>query len=203
MSEFFVQIPEEEVISALCGRKTISEIQRNKWAIASTLDIYTLTFPKITPRMTEIEVAEIMQAEVEERGLGYAQAKNNNPAVNSGPDSPVCHNAPTDIKIERGHLLHFDFGVKQNNYCADIQRMVYFCKPGEKSAPEAVQREFITVVQAIQAAFKIIKPGLQGIEVDAANRRVLIGAGCPGYKYATGHQVGRLAHDGGCILGPG
>ncbi len=71
MSEFFVQIPEEEVISALRGRKTISEIQRIKWAIASTLDIYTLTFSKITPGMTEIEVAEIMQAEVEEHGLGY------------------------------------------------------------------------------------------------------------------------------------
>ena len=72
MSEFFSQIPEEEVISALRGRKTINEIQRIKWAIASTLDIYTLTFSKITPGMTEIEVAEIMQAEVEERGLGYA-----------------------------------------------------------------------------------------------------------------------------------
>jgi len=59
--------------------------------------------------------------------------------------------------------------------------MVYFCKPGEKSAPEAVQREFITVVQAIQAGFKIIKPGLQGIEVEAADRRVLIGAGYPEY----------------------
>jgi len=196
-------IPAEDVISALRGRKTLTEIQRIKSAIDSTLEIYAFAFTKITPGMTEKEVAEIMQAEVEGRGLGYAWAKNNNPAVNSGPDSPIGHNAPTDIKIACGHLLHFDFGVKQNDYCADIQRMVYFRKPGEEQPPEAVQRGFDTIVDAIQAAFDAIKPGLQGIVVDAVARGFVRSAGYPEYKYATGHQIGRLAHDGGCILGPG
>lgn len=192
----------EFVISALRGRKTAAEIERIKTAIASTLDLYEIAFSKIKPGMSEIEVASLMRAEVKKRGFGFAWPESNNPAVNTGPDSPVGHNAPTTLKIKRGHLLHFDFGVKQNEYCADIQRMVYFLKPGEVRAPLAVQQGFDTVVQAIRAAFSTIKPGLPGIEVDTAARAIVTGAGYPEYQYATGHQLGRLAHDGGGLLGP-
>jgi Xaa-Pro aminopeptidase len=152
--------------------------------------------------MSEIEVAMLMHAEVKQRGLGYAWSRQNNPAVNSGPDSPVGHNAPTEIKIKPGHLLHFDFGVMEEDYCADLQRMVYFLKPGETSPPEPVLKGFETIVRAIEAAFNLIKPGVKGIEVDAAARSVVTDAGYPEYKYATGHQLGRLAHDGGGLLGP-
>lgn len=195
-------ISAEYIISALRGRKTKGEIERIKTAITSTLEIYEHAFARIKPGMTEIEVAKMMQIEVERRKLGYAWPKQNNPAVNSGSDSPVGHNAPTEIKIEKGHLLHFDFGVKENDYCADIQRMVYLLRDGESSPPPAVQKGFDTITRAIQAAFSALKPGVQGIEVDNAARSVVTGAGYPEYKYATGHQLGRLAHDGGCLLGP-
>ncbi len=192
----------EQVISALRGRKSKTEVERIRAAIASTLAVFESAFTKIKPGMREIEVAELMQAEVEQLGLDYAWPKTNNPAVNTGPDSPVGHNAPTDLVIQPGHLLHFDFGVKQDGYCADIQRMVYFLKPGETQPPEPVRTGFATVVRSIQAAFDAIQPGLPGIEVDRIARGVVTQAGYPEYKYATGHQLGRLAHDGGALLGP-
>lgn len=195
-------ISAEPVINALRGRKTPGEIARIRIAIESTLEIYDAAFEIIHPGMTEMEVAALMQADVMRRGLGYAWSRQNNPAVNSGPDSPVGHNAPTEIQIDRGHLLHFDFGVKENDYCADIQRMVYFLQDGEVNAPEPVQHGFNTVVMAIQKAFEVIQPGVTGIEVDAAARSIVTEAGYPEYKYATGHQLGRLAHDGGALLGP-
>ncbi len=192
----------QEVISALRGRKSKTEVERIKAAIASTMAIFDQAFTELTPGQSEIEIAQRMQAEVERRGLGYAWPKQNNPAVNTGPDSPVGHNAPTDLVIEPGHLLHFDFGVKKAGYCADIQRMVYFLEPGQTEAPELVRQGFETVVRAIQAAFEVIRPGVPGIEVDRAARTVVTEAGFPEYKYATGHQLGRLAHDGGALLGP-
>lgn len=192
----------EYVIGALRGRKTPGEVKRIKAAIQSTLEIYNHAFSCIQPGMTEIEAAALMQAEVNRRGLDYAWSKQNNPAVNSGPNSPVGHNAPTEIRVEPGHLLHFDFGVKQAGYCADIQRMVYFLKPEEKAPPAPVQRGFETVVRAIQTAFDLIQPGVAGIEIDTAARSIVTDAGYPEYKYATGHQLGRLAHDGGGLLGP-
>ena len=42
----------------------------------------------------------------------------------------------------------------------------------------------------------------KGKHVDDAARSVITGAGYPEYKYGTGHHLGRLAHDGGGILGP-
>ncbi len=195
-------ISAEYIISALRGRKTKTEIDRIKAAIDSTMAIYNQAFEQIRPGMTEIEVAKMMQADVERQGFGYAWPKNNNPAVNSGPDSPVGHNAPTDIELKPGHLLHFDFGVKQDDYCADLQRMCYLLRPEETNPPQAVLKGFNTILQAIEAAFKTIKPGVQGIDVDQAARSVVTRAGYPEYKYATGHQVGRLAHDGGGLLGP-
>jgi Xaa-Pro aminopeptidase len=43
---------------------------------------------------------------------------------------------------------------------------------------------------------------MAGKEVDAIARRTITGAGYPEYKYATGHHLGRLAHDGAGVLGP-
>jgi len=195
-------IPAEHLISSLRGRKSDLEIGRIRQAIATTEEIYAKAFANIQPGMSEIQVAEMMQAEVRQRGLGFAWPRGNNPAVNTGPDSPVGHNAPTEIIIERGHLLHFDFGVRENDYCSDIQRMVYFLKTGESQPPEPVRKAFDTEVRAIQVAFRAVRPGAIGMEIDRAARSVITAAGYPEYQYATGHQVGRLAHDGGAILGP-
>jgi Xaa-Pro aminopeptidase len=47
-----------------------------------------------------------------------------------------------------------------------------------------------------------MQPGVLGKDVDAVARAIVTGAGYPEYKYGTGHHLGRLAHDGGGILGP-
>ena len=119
-----------------------------------------------------------------------------------GPDSSIGHVGPTEIKIQPGHLLHFDFGVLQDEYCSDIQRMVYFLRPGEQSPPPEVQRGFKTVRSAIQNALDAMQPGIPGKAVDQAARKTILDAGYPEYPYATGHQVGRVVHDGAGILGP-
>jgi Xaa-Pro aminopeptidase len=192
----------ERIIAALRGRKTPEEISRIKTAVATTLDIYDQTFKFINAGMTERQVGEFMHQLTSEKGLTTAWEYASCPAVNSGPDSPIGHTGPTDIKIEPGHLVHFDFGVKQNEYCSDIQRVAYVLAEGESEPPEDVLRGFDTIVKAIREAAAAMRPGVVGKEIDAIARGVVTGAGYPEFKYATGHHLGRTAHDGAGILGP-
>jgi Xaa-Pro aminopeptidase len=92
--------------------------------------------------------------------------------------------------------------VLQDDYCSDIQRVVYFCKPGESKAPAEVQHGFNTIRNAIEVARMAMKPGVSGKSVDQLARQTVLDAGYPEYPYATGHQVGRVVHDGAGILGP-
>lgn len=192
----------EAIIGALRGRKTPAEVARIRQAVESTRQIYAAVFDYARPGLTEKQVYDFMRDQMRQRGLTAAWEDNNCPIVNTGPDSPVGHVGPTELVIQPGHILHLDFGVRQDEYCSDIQRVAYFCKPGESQAPAPVQRGFDTVVQAIQAAMQAMRPGVPGKQVDAAARRVITGAGYPEYKYATGHHLGRLAHDGAGVLGP-
>ena len=192
----------EAVISSLRGRKTAAETGKIRRAVEITEQIYAKTFEFIRVGMSEKEVAAFMHAQMAEAGVGFAWPQGSNPAVNSGPDSVVGHAGPTDIKIQPGHLLHFDFGVKFDEYCSDIQRMVYILRPGETDAPAEVRRGFETVRAAVEACRAVLKPGVAGKDADAAARQTVTAAGYPEYMYGTGHQLGRVAHDGGALLGP-
>ena len=192
----------ESIISALRGRKTASEVEKIRRAVQETAEIFEETFAWIQIGMSEKEIGQHMQQAIFARGLGPAWPLESNPAVNSGPDSPVGHSGPTAIEVQPGHLLHFDFGVKFEEYCSDIQRMVYVLRPGETDAPEQVKHGFATVRLAIENLRAALKPGVTGHEMDAIARQTVLQAGYPEYMYGTGHQLGRAAHDGGALLGP-
>jgi Xaa-Pro aminopeptidase len=192
----------EGVIAALRARKTPTEIERIKAAIQVTEEIYEHTFNFMQIGMTEREIGSFMHQRVAELGLEPSWEAEHCPSVNTGPDSPIGHLGPGETRVAPGHLVHFDFGVIKEEYCSDIQRMVYVLGPGESAPPEAVQRAFDTVVLAIQAAVAAMKPGMMGKEVDAIAREVLLDAGYPEFIHATGHHLGRTVHDGAGVLGP-
>jgi Xaa-Pro aminopeptidase len=192
----------EPIINAMRGRKTTEELERIRKAVEITDEIYKKTFDFIKVGMSEIEIGEYMHKLARDYDVGLAWPAENCPAVNSGPNSPVGHNGPTDIKVERGHIIHFDFGVKYMDYCSDIQRLVYVLREGETEAPPEVQRGFITIRTAIEKSREAMKPGATGNSIDVIAREILIDAGYPEYQHALGHQLGRVAHDGGALLGP-
>lgn len=115
----------------------------------------------------------------------------------------IGHGLPSDgISLEPGHIFHIDLGIVVEEYSSDIQRCWYVGGEGEATLPDDVQKAFKAVLGAIDAGAAALKPGAMGWEVDAAARAFLVSQGFDEYMHAFGHQVGRVAHDGGVTLGP-
>ncbi|MBP3956676.1 aminopeptidase P family protein [Gemmata sp. G18] len=191
------------LLARLRGRKSPAEVDRIRRAVTVTERIVGLLTPRIRPGLSERELAALVHAHFAKLGVAPAWALEGCPIVNSGPVSDLGHTYPSDaVRIEPGHLVHIDLGVRVDGYCSDLQRMWYVRRPGEPGPPADVQRAFDTVVRAIDAGAGVLRPGVRGFEVDAAAREVVVGAGYAEFKHGLGHGLGRAVHDGGTMLGP-
>ena len=193
----------ESVVGALRAQKTSDEVRRMKAAISETDKLFQLIGDFAREGRTEAEIQRRVHQEIDGKGFGYAWQKAANPIVNSGPNSMIGHGLPSDnIKLEPGHVFHIDLGIVVEDYSSDMQRCWYVPAVNETSIPGDVQKALKAVLGALDAGAAALKPGAMGWEVDAAARAFLVSQGYEEYLHALGHQVGRVAHDGGVTLGP-
>jgi len=195
-------VSSEGIVNAVRGRKAPAEIERIRGAIRETEEIFEAITPSLRPGLRELEIADLVHAEVARRGLGHAWAGEHCPAVNAGPEKDVGHAPPGDLETRRGELLHMDFGVTREDYASDLQRVWYFLDEREEAAPADVLQAWNALWASLNAGAAALRPGVAGWEVDAAARETLVAAGYPEPMYALGHQLGRSAHDGGTVLAP-
>jgi Xaa-Pro aminopeptidase len=195
-------IAAEDIISALRGRKSKTELSRIRQAVATTERIFDELNARLRPGQSERELAAWVHQRVKEMNLGFAWEPEHCPTFTAGPDSPVGHAMPGDWKTRRGQLLQIDFGVQLQGFVADLQRTWYLLGDAETKPPDDVRRAFDAVRAAIEAGKAALKPGAVGWEVDTAGRDAITQWGYPEYQHALGHQVGRTAHDGSTLLGP-
>ena len=192
----------ERIVSALRERKSRSELEYITRAVRITEEIFRDVTGFIRPGKTEQEIAAYMKQQVRDKGVDFGWEESVCPAVFTGPETAAAHYAPTDRKVEPGHVLNMDFGVKYNGYCSDMQRTFYILKSEEIEAPMDVMNGFETIVNSIETARKALKPGVEGREIDKISRDIILQAGYDEFPHALGHQVGRFSHDGTALLGP-
>lgn len=192
----------ENVVAKLRGRKSPDEIRRIRAAVGLAERIFERASKIMKPGLTEKEIAAFILGEVNREGVETAWERELCPSVFTGPDSAGAHAGPTDRKIEKGHILNIDFGVKVESYVSDLQRTWYFLRDGETKAPAEVARAFETIRDAIALAAEKIRPGMEGRAVDEIARGYITGRGYDEFPHALGHQVGRHAHDGSGLLCP-
>ncbi|MEW6744125.1 MAG: Xaa-Pro peptidase family protein [Planctomycetota bacterium] len=195
-------VSSEPIVAALRGRKTAEERRRIKAACDLTVEMFHRLTPRLHTGLTEKQVAALLREEVARAGVEPAWDAEMCPAVFTGPESAGAHCGPTDRPIEPGHVLNIDFGVRLNGFCSDLQRTWYFMRAGETSVPQAVQRGFDTILEAIREAARALRPGRRCVEIDTIARSYITERGYPEYPHALGHQIGRKAHDGAGVLCP-
>ena len=194
----------EEIVAALRGHKSPTEIERIRAAIRDTEDIFQQIGTQIRPGLTAYQIAAWFRESVSRLGpeISFAWGEDYCPIVTPGPDAPIGHAMPGDFLTQRGQLLQVDFGIKREGFVSDLQRTWYLFEEGETSPPPEVVAAWNAARAALETGRAALRPGVQGWQVDQAARQALVEAGYPEYMHAFGHHIGRSAHDGATILGP-
>ncbi len=191
-------VSSEGLIARLKSCKLPSEMKLLRKAAELADDVWQKAIKKIKPGMTEIEIAALIDDLIVKTG----NVKSFQTIVNAGDKSKPGHAKPTKAKLAPGDLLHVDFGIKHQNYCSDIQRLLYIKRPGQSAPPPELLEAFDTVNNIITETATMCKPGVKGYEIDARAREILVENAYPEYEHALGHQLGRDVHDGGALIGP-
>ena len=189
-------ISSEEIISALRGRKSATEVAIMKEAVNETLKIFDAVTRYMKPGMTEIDVANYVRKLYTEKGYEAGWEETHCPAVFAGPNPNGPHEGPSEKVLTEGTIVNMDFGIKYKGYCSDLQRTWYILNDGETKAPEPVQKGFEVIRDSIQKVADAVKPGVKGVDMDTIARTYITQNGYPEYPHGLGHQVGKTVHDG-------
>lgn len=137
---------------------------------------------------TERALAAQLRAALEAEGLETVAFC----IVASGPNAASPHHEPGDRVVQPGDPVIFDFGGTLDGYYSDCTRTVM----AGHDAPPEIADAYDAVLEANQAAFAAIRPGVPCEAVDRAARQVLEDRGYgPFFIHRTGHGLGLSGHE--------
>jgi Xaa-Pro aminopeptidase len=109
----------------------------------------------------------------------------------------LAEDAPT--VIERGDVLHVDFGITAMRLNTDTQHMGYVLRQGETDAPAGIKRALANANRLQDLLMERMKPGRSGNEVLADTLAAMKSEGITGSIYT--HPIGDHGHGAGPLIG--
>ncbi len=104
-----------------------------------------------------------------------------------------------EVIIQRGDVLHTDFGIYATGLATDTQHMGYVLREGETDAPEGLKKALRNGNRLQDIVMETMKPGLTGNQILAASLAQMQREGIKGRIYC--HPVGDHGHGAGTIIG--
>jgi Xaa-Pro aminopeptidase len=175
-----------DVESALCGlraQKSPAEIEVIRYAYRIAEAGFQAAVDAIQIGVTERAVAAEIDSAMRRAG---AEGTGIDTIVASGPNTRPILARSTFRPITADDLVLLTVAPRYEGYHAAIGRVILVGDPG----PE-VRRALDTAVQAQQACFRALRPGIEGRQVEQIGRQVVAAAGLGQYFLYSGvHSVG-------------
>jgi Xaa-Pro aminopeptidase len=101
--------------------------------------------------------------------------------------------------IERGDVLHCDFGIVAMGLTTDTQHMGYVLREGERDVPAGIKGALANSNRLQDIVMEEIRPGRTGNEILRASLARMTSAGIDGTVYT--HPIGVHGHGAGPLIG--
>jgi len=150
----------------------------------------------ITPGVTRTsDVVWWMRQRVNDYGLGtWFQ-----PSVEVQRMGATDEMLGPDPIIQRGDVLHCDFGIVAHRLNTDTQHMGYVLKAGETDVPPGIQRALENSNKLQDIVMHELRPGRTGNEILKASLAAMRAQGIDGTVYT--HPIGMHGHGAGPLIG--
>ena len=112
-------------------------------------------------------------------------------------EAPLDERKP--LVIQRGDVLHCDFGIRAMGMTTDTQHMAYVLKEGETGVPDGLKRALANSNRLQDLHLARMKPGKTGNEVLAGTLAAMKAEGLDGSVYS--HPIGDHGHGAGPVIG--
>jgi len=176
------------LIDQLRRSKDDGELARMRHAASITDAALAKVLPMLAERPTERVFASELEVEIRRHGASETAFDT---IVASGPNGARPHHRPTDRVIEPNELVVIDCGATFDGYRSDMTRTVSVGEPSQQA-----MNMYDAVIDAQQAGVEAVGVGVEAINVDAACRESLAGAGlAQAFTHGTGHGVGLDIHE--------
>ena len=103
------------------------------------------------------------------------------------------------IVIQRGDVLHTDFGITAMRLNTDTQHMGYVLRPGETDAPAGLKQALRNGNRLQDIVLQRLRPGHTGNEILRDSLDTMRAAGIKGTIYS--HPIGDHGHAAGPLIG--
>ncbi len=103
------------------------------------------------------------------------------------------------VPIERGDVLHVDFGITAMGLNTDTQHMGYVLRSGEKEPPAGVKRALMNSNRMQDLLLERLRPGFSGNDILARTLEAMAAEKIKGTVYT--HPIGDHGHGAGPLIG--
>jgi Xaa-Pro aminopeptidase len=181
-------VPRRGLVEALRAVKDEGELDAIRRAGEITSEAYARFAEESFVGRTERDLAWRLDGLFRELG---AHAPAFETIVASGPNAARPHSRPSDRELGTGETVVVDAGAMVDGYCADCTR-TFATGP----LPDELKNAYAACLEGQLAGLEAVRPGVTGVEADAAARQRIEAAGLgEKFGHGLGHGVGLDVHE--------